>query len=94
MPGLILNESVIRAQVHGRLRAVRAARHEIRRQDHGEFSVLRHIKHPGGVFHKALGRKRLIYPRFVPVRLLHLGLCLLEEPVIALGAKEPALSKA
>ena len=94
-PALVLDEAVVRAQVHGHIRAVhRAFGDQAGRDPHQEFPVLRNLKDSFPVFDKTLGLKCLHDPVLIVPGDAEGGVDALEKAVVSLGIKKSLFVKA
>ena len=94
-PALVLDEAVVRAQVHGHIRAVhRAFGDQAGRDPHQEFPVLRNLKDSFPVFDKPLGLKCLHDPVLIVPGDAEGGVDALEKAVVSLGIKKSLFVKA
>ena len=93
-PSRILDEGVVRAEVHLQLSARAVARHELRGHAHGDPAVLRRPVHAVCVLHEALRLEHRRDHRLIVVGLSVRAVFGLQETVIALRIEQPLLVEA
>ena len=106
VPAGILDEGVVRAQVHGHAAAVRRGRNELRRNPHGDGrgtvrtavrrseAACRRAEHAAGVPHEPLGFHGAHDPGFIVPGLPHRRVRALKQAVIALRVEQTVLREA